>query len=405
MPTRTGPSFTLEIKDLIVTHSSSMPRLSRLPLTILAGAALLMAGGRSFAADPSVILIGHAAPLTGQLAHMGKDSENAARLAIDEINSQHPVIGGKPVRFQLDSQDDAADPRTGTQVAQKLVDDGVVAVVGDINSGVSIPASKIYSGADVVQISQGSTNPTYTLQGYKTTFRVVATDALQGPALANYALDSLHAKTVAIVDDSTAYGQGLADEFEKAAKAKGVTIVTREATNDKAIDFRAILTKIKGLHPDVIMYGGSDATAGPLVKQAANLGLTAKVLGGDGACTEKMIDLAGDAIGNLTCSEAGLALSRMPKGQDFDQRYVARFKTPVDAYAPFTYDAVYVIYAAMKRADSSERTRILAAMPSTQYDGVIGHIAFDPHGDLKDAAITIYQFKDKKKTVMDVIKM
>jgi branched-chain amino acid transport system substrate-binding protein len=405
MPNRSGPSFTLEIKDLIVTHSSSMPRLSRLPLSILAGAALLMAGGRSFAADPSVALIGHAAPLTGQLAHMGKDSENAARLAIDEINSQHPVIGGKPVSFQLDSQDDAADPRTGTQVAQKLVDDGVVAVVGDINSGVSIPASKIYSGADVVQISQGSTNPTYTLQGYKTTFRVVATDALQGPALANYALDSLHAKTVAIVDDSTAYGQGLADEFEKAAKAKGVTIVTREATNDKAIDFRAILTKIKGLHPDVIMYGGSDATAGPLVKQAANLGLTAKVLGGDGACTEKMIDLAGDAIGNLTCSEAGLALSRMPKGQDFDQRYVARFKTPVDAYAPFTYDAVYVIYAAMKRADSSDRTRILAAMPSTQYDGVIGHIAFDPHGDLKDAAITIYQFKDKKKTVMDVIKM
>jgi branched-chain amino acid transport system substrate-binding protein len=175
--------------------------------------------------------------------------------------------------------------------------------------------------------------------------------------------------------------------------------------NDKAIDFRAILTKIKGLHPDVIMYGGSDATAGPLVKQAANLGLTAKVLGGDGACTEKMIDLAGDAIGNLTCSEAGLALSRMPKGQDFDQSYVARFKTPVDAYAPFTYDAVYVIYAAMKRADSSDRTRILAAMPSTQYDGVIGHIAFDPHGDLKDAAITIYQFKDKKKTLMDVIKM
>ena len=392
------------IKDLLVTHYSSTLRLSRRPLTILVGAALLAFGGRSFAA-PSVVLIGHAAPLTGQLAHMGKDSENAARLAIDEINSQHPVIDGKPVMFQLDSQDDAADPRTGTQVAQKLVDDGVVAVVGDINSGVSIPASKIYSGADIVQISQGSTNPTYTLQGYKTTFRVVATDALQGPALANYALDSLHARTIAIVDDSTAYGQGLADEFEKAAKAKGANIVTREATNDKAIDFRAILTKIKGLHPDVIMYGGSDATAGPLAKQAANLGITAKVLGGDGACTDKMIDLAGDAIGNVTCSEAGLALSRMPKGQDFDKRYVARFRTPIDAYAPFTYDAVYVIYAAMKRANSTERTKILAAMPSTQYDGVIGHIAFDPHGDLKDAAITIYQFKGKKKTVMDVIKM
>ena len=281
----------------------------------------------------------------------------------------------------------------------------MVAVVGDINSGVSIPASKIYSEAGIVQISQGSTNPAYTLQGYKTAFRVVATDALQGPALAHYALDSLHAKRIAIVDDSTAYGQGLADEFEKAAKAKGSTIVTREATNDKATDFRAILTKIKGLRPDVIMYGGSDATAGPLAKQAGNLGITAKVLGGDGACTDKMIDLAGDAIGNVTCSEAGLALSKMPKGQDFEKRYMARFKTPIDAYAPFTYDAVYVIYNAMKRADSTERTKILAAMPSTQYDGVIGRIAFDPHGDLKDAAITIYEFKDKKKTVMDVIKM
>ncbi|HXZ08189.1 MAG TPA: branched-chain amino acid ABC transporter substrate-binding protein, partial [Paraburkholderia sp.] len=216
-------------------------------------------------ASDTVVLIGHAAPLTGQLANMGKDSENAARLAIDEINSQHPVIGGKPVRLQLDSQDDAADPRTGTQVAQKLVDDGVVAVVGDINSGVSIPASRIYSEAQVVQISQGSTNPAFTQQGYKTTFRVVATDALQGPALARYALNSLHAKRIAVIDDSTAYGQGLADEFTNAVKASGGTIVTREATNDKATDFRDILTKVKGLQPDAIMYGGSDATAGPLV--------------------------------------------------------------------------------------------------------------------------------------------
>lgn len=386
-----------------MTYSTPL-RFSRPACSALAAAVLLAVSGPGFAADPAVVLIGHAAPLTGQLSHMGKDSENAARLAIDEINSQHPVIGGKPVKFQLDSQDDAADPRTGTQVAQKLVDDGVVAVVGDINSGVSIPASKIYSEAGIVQISQGSTNPTYTLQGYKTTFRVVATDALQGPALAHYALDSLHAKRIAIIDDSTAYGQGLADEFEKAAKANGGTIVTREQTNDKATDFRAILTKIKGLRPDVIMYGGSDATAGPLAKQAGNLGITAKVLGGDGACTEKMIDLAGDAIGNVTCSEAGLALEDA-QGTGLRKRYTARFNTPIDAYAPFTYDAVYVIYNAMKRADSTDHAKVLAAMPSTRYDGVIGRIAFDPHGDLKDAAITIYQFKDKKKTVMDVIKM
>ena len=217
----------------------------------------------SAANEPVSVIIGHAGPVTGQIAHLGKDSENAARLAIEEINLKHPIVGGKAVTFVLDAQDDAADPRTGTQVAQKLVDDGAVAVVGDINSGVSIPASKIYNEADVVQISPASTNPTYTQQGYKTTYRDVATDARQGPALATYVVNTLHGKKIAIVDDATAYGQGLADQFEKSVKAQGGTIVTREATNDKAIEFRAIITKIKGLNADVIMYGGSDATAGP----------------------------------------------------------------------------------------------------------------------------------------------
>jgi branched-chain amino acid transport system substrate-binding protein len=280
--------------------------------------------------------------------------------SIEWRRSEHLTIGGKPVLLQLDSQDAAADPRTGTQIAQQLVDDGVVAVVGDINSGVSIPASRIYSEASVTQISQGSTNPAYTQQGFRTTYRLVATDALQGPALARYALGSLHAKRIAVIDDSTAYGQGLSGEFEKAVKAAGATVVAHEATNGKAIDFRAILTKIKALQPDVIMYGGSDATAGPLAKQAAALGMTAHVVGGDGACTDKMIQLAGDAIDSVVCSEAGQPLSKMPKGAAFDQRYVARYKVPIDAYGPFAYDAVYVIVNAMTRANSTDRAKILA---------------------------------------------
>jgi branched-chain amino acid transport system substrate-binding protein len=260
-----------------------------LPIATLCAA--LSACGLSFsagalAASEQIVLIGHAAPLTGQIADIGKDSENAARMAVDEINAQHLVIGGKPITLKLDSQDDAADPRTGTQVAQKLVDEGAVAVVGDINSGVSIPASRIYSEAGVVQISSASTNPDYTLQGYKTTYRLVATDAMQGPALARFAVDKLHAKRIAVIDDSTAYGQGLATKFAQAIKASGGTVIAQEATNDKATDFRAILTKVKGQHPDVIMYGGTDATAGPLVKQAANLGIGAPVLSGDGACTD-----------------------------------------------------------------------------------------------------------------------
>ena len=353
----------------------------------------------------TVVKIGHAAPLTGGIAHLGKDNENGARLAVEEANKEGLTIDGKKIKLELVGEDDAGDPKTGTAVAQKLVDEKVVAVVGHLNSGVSIPASKIYSDAGIVQISPSSTNPDYTKQGFKTTYRVVATDAQQGPALANYAAKTLGAKSVAIVDDATAYGKGLADEFEKTAKADGVNVVAREATNDKATDFKAILTKIKGKKPDVIMYGGMDATGGPFAKQAKELGITAKIVGGDGVCTDKVAELAGDAIDNIVCSEAGLALSKMEKGADFDKKYQDRFHTPVQIYAPFTYDAVYIIVAAMKRANSTDPAKILAAMPATDYKGVIGETEFDSHGDLKHGVISLYDYKDNKKTLLDVVKM
>ncbi|MGO4302962.1 branched-chain amino acid ABC transporter substrate-binding protein [Cupriavidus sp. RAF12] len=365
-----------------------------------AAAAPAAAGG-----GETVVKIGHAAPLTGGIAHLGKDNENGARLAVEEVNKAGLEINGKKIKLELVGEDDAGDPKTGTAVAQKLVDAKVAAVVGHLNSGVSIPASKIYSDAGIVQISPSSTNPDYTKQGFKTTFRVVATDAQQGPALANYAAKSLHAKSVAIVDDATAYGKGLADEFEKTAKAAGVNVVAREATNDKATDFKAILTKIKGKKPDVIMYGGMDATGGPFAKQAKELGISSKIVGGDGVCTDKVAELAGDAVSNIICSEAGLALSKMEQGADFDKRYQARFNAPVQIYAPFTYDAVMVVVDAMKRANSTEPAAILAEMPKTNYKGIIGNIAFDEKGDMKEGTITLYEYKDKKKSVLDVVKM
>jgi len=352
-----------------------------------------------------VVKIGHVAPLTGGIAHLGKDNENGARLAVEEVNQKGLEIGGKKIKLELVGEDDAADPKTGTAVAQKLVDEKVVAVVGHLNSGTSIPASKIYSDAGIVQISPSATNPDYTKQGFKTTYRVVATDAQQGPALANYAAKTLHAKSVAIVDDATAYGKGLADEFEKTAKADGVNVVAREATNDKATDFKAILTKIKGKKPDVIMYGGMDATGGPFAKQAKELGIPAKIVGGDGVCTDKVAELAGDAVSNIICSEAGLALSKMEQGAEFQKKYEARFNAPVQIYAPFTYDAVMVIIDAMKRANSTDPAAILAAMPKTNYKGLIGNIAFDEKGDMKEGTITLYDYKDKKKSVLDIVKM
>ena len=356
-------------------------------------------------ADGVEVKIGHVAPLTGPIAHLGKDNENGARLAIEEINKSGLTIDGKKVVLTLVPEDDAEDPKTATQVAQKLVDAKVVGVVGHLNSGTSIPASKIYSDAGITQVSPSATNPDFTNQGFKTTYRLVATDAQQGPALANYVVNTLKAKTVAIIDDSTQYGKGLADEFEKTIKAAGVKVVTREASNNKATDFKAILTKVKGKKPDVIMYGGMDATGGPLTKQAAELGIKAKVVGGDGMCTEKLAELAGDAVINVACSEAGMALSKMAQGADFQKRYKERFNADVQIYAPFTYDAVYVLVDSMKRANSADPAKILAAMPDTKMDGLVGNIAFDNKGDMKEGVITLYDFKDKKKTVLDVIKM
>ncbi|MGI4984346.1 MAG: branched-chain amino acid ABC transporter substrate-binding protein [Janthinobacterium lividum] len=371
----------------------------------IAAAAIACAAGSTLASADEVVKIGHVAPLTGGIAHLGKDNENGARLAIEEINKKGLVINGQKVTLELDPQDDAADPRQATQVAQKLVDDKVVGVVGHLNSGTTIPASKIYSDAGIVQISPSATNPTYTQQGFKTAYRVVATDAQQGPALATYASATLKAKSVAIVDDASAYGQGLADEFEKKAKALGIKVLSHDATNDKAVDFRAILTKIKAERPDVIMYGGMDATGGPFAKQARQLAIKSRILAGDGVCTEKLSDLAGDATDNVVCSQAGMALEKMPGGDAFSKRYQARFGQPIQIYAPFTYDAVYIIVDAMKRANSTDKAKILAAMPATDFKGVLGETQFDAKGDVKKPVISLYDYKGGKKMLLDSVSM
>ena len=358
-----------------------------------------------FAFAEQIVLIGSVGPLTGNIAHLGKDAENGALLAIEEANAKGVTIGGQVITLQLDAQDDAADPRTATQVAQKLVDDKVVAVVGHVNSGTSIPASRIYNDAGVVEISPSATNPAYTLQGFKSTYRVVATDAQQGPALANYAVKTLKLKSVAVVDDSTAYGEGFANEFEKTAKALGLNIISHDASSDKAVDFRAILTKIKGENPDAIVYGGVDGAGGALVKQARQLGIKAKIFGGDGMCTEMLAQLAGDAVENVVCSQPSVALEKMPGGAAFQARYVKRFGQPIQTYAPYAYDAVNVIIDAMKRADSTSPQQILTAMPMTDYKGVIGTVSFDSKGDLRHGAVSIFNYVAGKKSLLSEVRL
>jgi branched-chain amino acid transport system substrate-binding protein len=346
----------------------------------------------------TVIRIGSAAPLTGEIAHLGKDNENGVRLAVDEINAAGGLkLGDKTYRLELVGEDDKADPREGTLAAQKLVDEGVVAVVGHLNSGTSIPASRIYADANIVQISPSATNPKYTQQGFKTTYRVVANDNQQGGVLANYAASELKAKRVAIVDDRTQYGQGLADVFERVAKDKGLEVVDREFTTNKASDFNSILTKLRATKPDLVMFGGMDSTAAPMARQMKELGINVPLLAGDGACSPEFVKIAGDAAATLmTCSVAGEAIQKMAKGEDFKRRYKEKFGTDTQLYSPYSYDATFVIAEAIKRAGKPERAAVVAALPLTDYEGLSGHIVFDEHGDLKNGAISLYNVKDGK---------
>jgi len=301
-------------------------------------------------------------------------------------------------------EDDEANPTKAATVAQKLVDQKVAAVVGHFNSGASIPASKVYSDAGVPQISPSSTNPKYTQQGFKTTFRVVANDDQQGPVDGKFALEKLSAKNVAVIDDSTAYGQGLADTFEATVKAGGAKVVAREHTTDKDTDFKAILTKIKGNKPDLVFFGGIDPQAGPMVKQMSELGIKAKFMGGDGMQTPNFVKLAGDgAAEGAMASMPGLPKDQMPGGAKFLEKFKAKYNADVELFAPMGYDAVYVFVDAMKRANSTDPAKFLPEISKTNYNGVIGPIAFDDKGDLKNGPITIYVVKGGKWDTMEVV--
>lgn len=356
------------------------------------------------APEITIVKIGSASPLTGPQAHIGIDIRNGVQLAIDDLNAKGVEIGGKKVKFELVAEDDEANPTKATTVAQKLVDAKVAAVVGHFNSGASIPASKVYADGGIPQISPSSTNPDYTLKGYKTTFRVVAHDGQQGPTLARFAVNTLKMKNIAVIDDSTAYGQGLADNFEATAKTLGAKIVAREHTTDKDTDFKAILTGIKGKKPDLIMFGGIDPQAGPMIRQMKELGIKAKFIGGDGMQTPNFIKLAGEASDGAMASIPGLPKDQMPGGKAFLEKYKAKFNQEVELFAPMGYDAVFVFVEAMKRAGSVDPAKFLPEISKTDYQGVIGPIAFDEKGDLKNGPITIYVVKDGKWVPLEVVK-
>jgi branched-chain amino acid transport system substrate-binding protein len=360
------------------------------------------------AGDMTVVKIGHVGPVSGAIAHLGKGNELGARMAIDDLNAKGVKIGGKTVKFELLAEDDAADPKQGTAAAQKLVDSKVNGVIGHLNSGTSIPASAIYSAAGIPQVSPSATNPKFTRQGFKTTFRVVADDVHLGGTLGKYAVNTLKGKSIAVIDDRTAYGQGVAEEFKKAVEAAGQKTVAHEFTTDKSTDFMAILTSIKAKKPDVVFFGGMDAVAGPMMKQMKQLGIKAKFMGGDGICSTELVKLAGDAMSDdqVVCAEAGGVEGEGKAAMEkFKTDFKAKNNIEITVYEPYVYDALNVMVAAMVKADSADPAKYLPVLAATtDYKGITGVISFDEKGDVKNGALTLYTFKAGKRSEIAVVR-
>ena len=379
-------------------------RFKQHALALAVGTALAVPAGT--AAAQTVVRIGHVGPLTGAIAHLGKDNEMGARMAIEDLNAKGVKLGGKDVKFELLSEDDGADPKQGTAAAQKLVDAKVAGIIGHLNSGTTIPASKIYSDAGIPQISPSATNPKYTQQGFKTAFRVVANDAQLGGTLGRYAVKELNAKSIAIVDDRTAYGQGVADEFRKAAVAAGGKVVGREFTTDKATDFNAILTKLKGANPDLVFFGGMDAVAGPMLRQLKQLGMNVKYMGGDGICSPKLAELAGGSMsdGQVVCAEAGgITPDKEADMKAWREKFKGKFNAEVQIYAPYVYDATMTMVSAMQKADSADPKKYLPVLAKITHEGVTGKISFDNKGDIKGGNLTLFTYKGGKRDQLAVV--
>ncbi|WP_199635977.1 branched-chain amino acid ABC transporter substrate-binding protein [Serratia sp. PAMC26656] len=373
-----------------------MNKITRFKPLALAAAVLATLGAAAPAQAADTILIGLAGPLTGPSARIGKDLENGAQLAIADANAQKPTLNGKPVTFKLLSEDDQSDPRTAVAVAQRLVDEGVAGVVGHWNTGTSIPAARIYHDAGIAQVAPVATGHAYTQQGFDTSFRVMGHDDDGGNYAGEYAVKVLKAKRIAVIDDRTAFGQGLADEFIKSLAAQGMQPVAREYVDDKTVDFSAVLTTVRSKNADLIFFGGVDSQAAPLARRIKQLGMNTQLMGAGGFVSQTFLTLAQKEGEGVVALEPGLPLEQMPGGKAFEQAYRDRYKTHIELHAPFAYDATRVLIAAIEQAGSANPADYLPKLRAIHYQGVTGNIAFDPQGNLQQPSFTLYKVVDGK---------
>ncbi|KWI50418.1 branched chain amino acid ABC transporter substrate-binding protein [Burkholderia pseudomultivorans] len=364
---------------------------------IVVASLVLGAAATGIAHAEQVVTIAISGPLTGPQSVSGKDDENGLRLAIESLNRKPIQVGGQPVRFRMMSEDDQADPRTGVQVAQRLLDQRPVAFFGPQNSGVAIPVARLTSAARVPMLTVAS-NPQLTTLGYDNLFRTGASDSVLGASMAAFAAGKLGAKTAAVIDDRTAYGQGLAEQFIDKAKSLGLQVVAREFTHSQANDFLGILATIKGKNPDVIFFGGYTAQAAPMARQMVQRGVRAKLLGGDGICSVNMAQVAQAASRNVFCAMSGTGLEGTEPGRDYIARYRARFKSEPQTYGITYYDGMMLLAKTMEAAQTTDPAKLIPALRSASHRGVAATYAFTKQGELLDAPTTVFTFENGQMT-------
>jgi len=373
--------------------------VAALALTGCGGGSKADTGGKAV----TTVKIGIGAPLTAGSVAQGLGIQRGVELAIKEANAREDIAAAG-LKFASVPGDDQGDPKAGVTVANTFASDrSLVGVVGHLNSGVTIPASKVYNQAKIAMISPAATNPALTLQGLNNVFRVCTIDSVQGPMGADAAVDKFGAKTVVVVDDGTPYGEGLASEFGKQFAVKGGKVVFSERTSDKDSDFNALVTKIKGANPDMVYYGGTYNAGALLSKQLFEGGYKNPLMGGDGLFDPQYIALATPvaAEGDMVTS-VGLPTSELPKGVEFKAAYAAAFPgEEVGAYDAYSYDAANVLIEAILAAAKDKgaaqvimpvgRDAIIANVAKTNVEGVTGKIQFDKNGDTTNKAITVYR--------------
>lgn len=343
-----------------------------------------------------VIKIGCAAPLTGDQTQIGVDFCRGLELAVAEANAQGEVIPGFTLAVLL--LDDQHNPAQAVNVAKKFVSDpDVAAVMGHFNSSCTKPASAIYHEARITQLTAGSTNPDLSKQGFDTFFRVCATDDVQGPRGAQFAVEKLGLKTVYIIDDKTTYGKGLADEFKKEALKLGMTVLGHESITQGDKDFSPLLTRIKPSTPQLIYFGGVYPEGALLLRQARGLGLTAPFLGGDGLASPILIDLASAPIAEGTyATMVGGDVEKIPAAKDFIAAFHARYGE-VGQWAAYSYDAGNILIAAIRKAGTKNREAILKAMREIpSFEGITGEVKFNAIGDNENQFIGVFQVQNGK---------